>query len=74
MSTLIVAAVVFTLFILVSIGCGDALAPTVRLNNGLDMPAIGLGTYLNTAQAGECERAVRDAIDALSSYRYGIFV
>lgn len=68
MSTLSTAAVGCILFIFTLIGSGDALAPTVRLNNGLEMPAIGLGTYLNTAQEGECERAVRDAIDA--GYRH----
>ncbi|KAJ6634931.1 Aldo-keto reductase family 1 member A1-A [Pseudolycoriella hygida] len=44
----------------------NTLAPSVRLNNGLEMPVIGLGTYL--ANEGECERAVRDAIDA--GYRH----
>lgn len=42
------------------------LAPTVQLNNGLQMPVLGLGTYL--AKKGECELAVRAAIDA--GYRH----
>jgi len=46
----------------------SALAPTVRLNNGLEMPVIGLGTYSNQVKDGECERAVRDAVDA--GYRH----
>lgn len=41
-----------------------ALAPTVRLNNGYEIPAVGLGT----AGADECERAVKDAIDV--GYRH----
>ncbi|XP_031635516.1 aldo-keto reductase family 1 member B1-like, partial [Contarinia nasturtii] len=37
------------------------LAPTLRLNNGYEMPVIGLGT--DQASAGDCERSVKDAID-----------
>lgn len=35
----------------------------VRLNNGLEMPLLGFGVFQMT-DAGECERAVIDAIDA----------
>jgi len=34
---------------------------TVRLNNGLEMPILGFGVFQVT-EAGECERAVYDAI------------
>jgi len=36
-------------------------APTVKLNNGLEMPIFGLGTW--KSKAGEVEQAVKDAID-----------
>lgn len=42
------------------------LAPTLRLNNGYEMPAIGLGTFQATSD--EAERAIKDAIDA--GYRH----
>ncbi|XP_031616542.1 1,5-anhydro-D-fructose reductase-like [Contarinia nasturtii] len=42
------------------------LAPTIRLNNGYEMPVIGLGTFESTS--GDAERAVKDAIDA--GYRH----
>lgn len=41
-------------------------APIITLNDGTKMPAFGLGTY--TALRGECERAVKQAIDA--GYRH----
>ncbi|XP_031621522.1 1,5-anhydro-D-fructose reductase-like [Contarinia nasturtii] len=37
------------------------LAPTLRLNNGYEMPVIGFGTF--QASPGDCERSVKDAID-----------
>jgi len=36
--------------------------PSVRLNNGVDLPQVGLGVY-QAARGGECRRAVRDALD-----------
>lgn len=40
------------------------IAPTLRLNNGYQIPAVGLGTY----GAEDSEQAVKDAIDA--GYRH----
>ncbi|XP_055845513.1 aldo-keto reductase family 1 member B1-like [Episyrphus balteatus] len=40
--------------------------PLITQNNGTKIPALGLGTY--TSLGGDCERAVRDAIDA--GYRH----
>uniref|UniRef100_A0A0K8TRW6 Putative aldo/keto reductase family n=1 Tax=Tabanus bromius TaxID=304241 RepID=A0A0K8TRW6_TABBR len=40
--------------------------PIIKLNDGTKMPGFGLGTY--TSLAGDCERAVGDAIDA--GYRH----
>ncbi|KAJ6646473.1 Aldo-keto reductase family 1 member B10 [Pseudolycoriella hygida] len=40
--------------------------PTVKLNNGYEIPVLGLGTY--KALGGEVEKAVKDAIDA--NYRH----
>ena len=37
-------------------------APTVRLNNGVEMPILGLGTYRMNAE--DCERSVFEAIQA----------
>lgn len=37
--------------------------PTIKLNDGNEMPAIGLGTYINSPEGNECEQAVKDAID-----------
>ncbi|XP_046979920.1 aldo-keto reductase family 1 member B1-like isoform X2 [Schistocerca americana] len=42
------------------------LAPTVKLNNGRDIPALGLGTW--QATPGEVREAVKHAIDA--GYRH----
>lgn len=42
------------------------LAPKVRLNDGTEMPVLGLGTW--KSKRGEVEQAVRDAIDA--GYRH----
>ncbi|XP_037048087.1 1,5-anhydro-D-fructose reductase-like isoform X1 [Bradysia coprophila] len=47
--------------------------PTIRLSNGYEIPAIGLGTA--AAKENYCEQAVKDAIDAGyrhidSAYRY----
>jgi len=59
---------------MVSATVAPKLAPTVRLNNGYEFPVVGLGTYLS--KSGECEQAVKDAIDAGyrhidSAYLYG---
>ncbi|XP_055377209.1 aldo-keto reductase family 1 member B1-like [Condylostylus longicornis] len=35
--------------------------PLVKQNDGIKIPALGLGTYTSTG--GDCERAVKDAID-----------
>lgn len=35
--------------------------PSVRLNNGVDLPVVGLGVY-QAASGEECRRAVRDAL------------
>jgi diketogulonate reductase-like aldo/keto reductase len=35
--------------------------PSVRLNNGLELPQVGLGVYL-AARGEECRRAVREAL------------
>lgn len=40
------------------------MAPTVRLTSGYDIPIVGLGT----SGADNCERAVKEAIDA--GYRH----
>jgi len=40
--------------------------PTVKLNNGYEIPTLGLGTY--KALGGEVENAVKDAIDC--NYRH----
>jgi len=50
------------------------LIPTITLNNGYAIPAIGLGT--SRAKANECEQAAKDAIDVGyrhidSAYMYG---
>jgi diketogulonate reductase-like aldo/keto reductase len=37
-------------------------APTVTLNNGIDMPSLGFGVF-QVPDPAECERSVRDAID-----------
>ncbi|MDE8653431.1 aldo/keto reductase [Novosphingobium album (ex Liu et al. 2023)] len=36
--------------------------PTVRLNNGVEMPCLGFGVF-QVPDPAECERSVRDAID-----------
>jgi diketogulonate reductase-like aldo/keto reductase len=36
--------------------------PTVRLNNGVEMPSLGFGVF-QVPDPAECERSVRDAID-----------
>lgn len=36
--------------------------PTVRLNNGVEMPVLGFGVF-QVPDPAECERSVRDAID-----------
>jgi diketogulonate reductase-like aldo/keto reductase len=36
--------------------------PSIRLNDGRDLPQVGLGVYL-AARGGECRRAVRDALE-----------
>jgi 2,5-diketo-D-gluconate reductase A len=45
---------------------GDAVmtraAPTVTLNNGVQMPILGFGVF-QVPEPAECERSVRDAID-----------
>lgn len=38
-----------------------SLAPTVALNNGVDMPLLGFGVFQVT-DLDECERSVRDAL------------
>ncbi|KAJ8968128.1 hypothetical protein NQ314_002449 [Rhamnusium bicolor] len=38
-----------------------AKVPNIKLNNGLEIPAFGLGTW--KSKAGEVEQAVKDAID-----------
>uniref|UniRef100_A0A7S3PNN5 NADP-dependent oxidoreductase domain-containing protein n=1 Tax=Aplanochytrium stocchinoi TaxID=215587 RepID=A0A7S3PNN5_9STRA len=40
----------------------SALEDTVRLHNGVEMPAFGLGTYLNTGKS--CASAVSNALEA----------
>ena len=35
---------------------------TVKLNNGVEMPVLGLGTYKAT-DPGECRQAVIDALE-----------
>lgn len=45
-------------------GIDGALAPTIRLNNGYEIPVVGLGT----ANADDSEQAVKDAIDC--GYRH----
>ncbi|RZC41293.1 aldose reductase-like [Asbolus verrucosus] len=42
------------------------MVPSLKLNNGLEMPVVGLGTY--KSEKGKVEQAVRDAIDA--GYRH----
>ncbi|SOC91748.1 Aldo/keto reductase [Rhizobium sp. AN5] len=37
-------------------------APTVKLNNGVEMPILGFGVF-QVPDPAECERSVRDAID-----------
>jgi 2,5-diketo-D-gluconate reductase A len=37
-------------------------APTITLNNGVDMPILGFGVF-QVPDPAECERSVRDAID-----------
>ena len=51
-----------------------SVIPTVTLNNGVRMPLLGFGVF-QIADAGECERSVREAlgvgyrlIDTASSY------
>jgi len=39
------------------------MIPNIKLNNGLEMPALGLGTW-KMSDGGEAEQAVRSAIDA----------
>ncbi|STR43979.1 oxidoreductase [Klebsiella michiganensis] len=36
--------------------------PTVKLNNGIEMPLLGFGVF-QMSDPAECERAVIDAID-----------
>jgi len=36
--------------------------PTVRLNNGVEMPILGFGVF-QVPDLAECERSVRDALD-----------
>ncbi|TCV94265.1 hypothetical protein [Biostraticola tofi] len=36
--------------------------PTVKLNNGIEMPLLGFGVFQMT-DAAECEKAVIDAIE-----------
>lgn len=56
-----------TTMVLAFLGAADSkLAPTKRLNNGYEMPIIGLGTFELTL--GNAEQAVKDAIDA--GYRH----
>ena len=43
----------------------------VTLNNGVKMPQLGFGTY-QIKDPAECERAVRDAIDAHVTYNSDI--
>ncbi|XP_037048084.1 1,5-anhydro-D-fructose reductase-like isoform X2 [Bradysia coprophila] len=48
--------------------------PTIRLSDGYEIPAVGLGTF--RARENDCEQAVKDAIDAGyrhidSAYSYG---
>jgi diketogulonate reductase-like aldo/keto reductase len=38
------------------------IVPTVTLNNGIEMPALGFGVF-QVPDPAECERSVRDAID-----------
>ncbi|KAJ2942944.1 hypothetical protein O0L34_g15134 [Tuta absoluta] len=42
--------------------------PTVKLNNGMEMPIIGLGTYARKADPGQFRKAVEDGID--TGYRH----
>ncbi len=41
----------------------DTKVPTVKLNNGVEMPMLGFGVY-QIPDAAECERAVSDALAA----------
>ncbi|KAL1460815.1 hypothetical protein WDU94_012758 [Cyamophila willieti] len=49
-------------------GMSHAVAPTLQLNNGLEIPALGLGTWQGTPGSGEVKAAVLAAIDA--GYRH----
>lgn len=42
--------------------------PTLKLNNGISMPALGFGTYANDRQDGETYAAVTSALEA--GYRH----
>uniref|UniRef100_A0A8D8XTW5 Alcohol dehydrogenase [NADP(+)] A n=2 Tax=Cacopsylla melanoneura TaxID=428564 RepID=A0A8D8XTW5_9HEMI len=49
-------------------GMSPAIAPTLQLNNGQEIPALGLGTWQGTAGSGEVKAAVLAALDA--GYRH----
>ena len=52
----------------------DAPSPTIELNNGVEMPALGLGVFLSPADetAAAVETAIHDGyrlIDTAAAYR-----
>ncbi len=42
--------------------------PRLKLNNGMEMPALGFGTFANEGSRGETHKAVLDALNA--GYRH----
>jgi diketogulonate reductase-like aldo/keto reductase len=42
--------------------------PILKLNNGVDMPALGFGTFANEGSKGETHKAVVHALNA--GYRH----
>ncbi|KAI5746771.1 hypothetical protein M8J77_007302 [Diaphorina citri] len=49
-------------------GMSPAIAPTIQLNNGQEIPALGLGTWQGEPGSGDVKNAVLAAIDA--GYRH----